>query len=132
MSSSRLRMVFDRFDTDGSGAVSIDEMTAMVQSLKLDMKPAELKQLIAEADPDNSGQIEYEEFVSVLRNQLAGGKGGLAAVVTEASSAWGFLNPLTWFAADEPAPSKTQNAVPPPVDVPTGKASKAKGTKNTG
>ena len=43
-----------------------------------------------EADPDRSGSIEFKEFATTLKRQLRDG-GGLADVVTEASSALGWL-----------------------------------------
>ena len=123
MSSARLRLVFNKFDTDGSGAVSIDEMQQMIKSLNIDLPPDQLKKLMAEADPDNSGQIEYEEFVTVLKKQLKDGKGGLAGVVTEASASFGWLNPLSWF-GDEPAPAAAPSQSAPPT--PTSPAKKVK------
>ena len=125
MSEARLRIVFDKFDVDKSGAVSTDEMTQMIKSLKLKLTESEIKQLMRDADPDGSGHIEFEEFASVLKKQLKSGKGGLASVVTEASSAWGFLNPLSWF-AEEPASSA---ASAPPSAAPASPAKLKMSTK---
>ena len=97
-----IRRVFDKFDADGSGAVSTEEITKMVKQLKLDWGPAKIKALMMEADPDKSGQIEFEEFKTVLQKQLKAG-GDLAGVVSEASSAFGWLNPLSWFGAEQEA-----------------------------
>jgi hypothetical protein len=132
MSNARLRMVFDKFDTDKSGAVSIAEMKQMVKALKLDMSDEQVAMLMKEADPDGSGQIEFEEFISVLQKQLADGKGALAGVVTEASSSFGWLNPLSWFAAEETgAPDVSSPSPPPPVPEKTpAKSPKTKGSKS--
>jgi hypothetical protein len=121
LNEAGLRAVFDKFDVDKSGSVDTAEMTKMVKQLKLDLSAAQIKQLMVEADPDKSGSIEYSEFVAVLKRQLeAGGGGGLSNVVTEASSAFGWLNPLSWFASDEPA-------APPAAATPSkGTAAKAK------
>ena len=80
VSTSQLRMVFDKFDTDKSGAVSASEMADMFKLLKIDCPPSKLKQLMVEADPDGSGYIEFEEFKTVLQKQLKEGGGALAGV----------------------------------------------------
>lgn len=54
----KLRMIFDKFDEDKSGAVSTGEMTKMVQELGLSLSDDEIAKLMQEADPDASGQIE--------------------------------------------------------------------------
>ena len=105
---AKLRPIFDRFDLDGSGSVSTDEMGKMVRALKMDMSPEQLDQLMKDADPDGSGEIDFDEFVVVLRQQLKDGHGGLGSVFTGASSLLGFLNPFSWFApaaAEPPAPA---------------------------
>lgn len=107
VSESQLRKVFNAFDVDGSGAVSTEEMTAMIRQLKLSWSAAKIDALMKEADPDGSGEIEYPEFASVLRKQLRTG-GGLADVTTEASGAFGWLNPLSWFGGEEEAPPRTK------------------------
>jgi hypothetical protein len=121
MSTARLRMVFDKFDTDKSGAVSMDEMKQMIKTLKLPFSDEQLAQLMKEADPDGSGQIEFEEFVAVLQKQIKDGKGDLAGVVTEASATFGWLNPLSWFGGDESTvpDAPVQPPTPPPAPVKT-------------
>ncbi len=48
-----LRRVFAAFDSDGSGAVSVDEMSSMVKELKLDLSAEQVRRLVDEADLDN-------------------------------------------------------------------------------
>lgn len=94
----KLRMVFDKFDEDRSGAVSTYEMTKMVNELGLELGPAEIGNLMKEADPDGSGQIDFDEFVSVMQGQMAKGDGGgLANIVSAAGNLFGWVNPLSWF-----------------------------------
>ena len=100
VSDSMLRRVFDSFDADGSGAVSVEEMAAMVKRLNLKLTPAQVKKLVADADPNGSGEIDFKEFTVVLRKQLKEG-GGLGDVVTSASGAFGWLNPMSWFGGEE-------------------------------
>ena len=61
-----LRQVFDKFDADGSGAVSTDEMSAMVKQLKMDVSPVKVRRMMVEADRDMSGEIDFEEFCRAL------------------------------------------------------------------
>ena len=75
----KLRAIFDELDADKSGYISTDEMQAICKKLKLDIKPAALKQLIKEADPDGSGQIDFDEFVGALKKQMAKRKAGGAS-----------------------------------------------------
>lgn len=121
---AKLRVIFDKFDTDKSGHVSVDELKAMVKMLKLDMSDAAIKKMMADADVDASGQIDFAEFVAIVKKQSASGSAeGLASVVEEAGSAFGWLNPLNWFAAEAPPAakkqtSKQQSAEKPPINEP--------------
>ena len=118
LSRAALKKAFDAFDTDGSGAIDRQEMTRMVRRLHLDLSAAEIEQLMIDADPDGSGEIDFEEFHTILQKQLTSGAGGssLASVVGEASSTFGWLNPLTWVASTEddsaPAPGSIAHARP--------------------
>ena len=106
----KLQPIFNKFDEDGSGAVSTAEMTKIVKQLKLQMTPKQLAGMMKEADPDGSGEIDFEEFVAVLKVQMEKG-GQLASVMSEASSVFGFLNPMNWFAS---APAAAAPPPPPP------------------
>lgn len=87
---SKLRPVFARFDLDGSGSISTDEMGRACEEIGLSMTRAQLEQMMLDADPDGSGAVDYEEFVVVLKKQM--GTGGRFAQLVA-----GFLNPLSWF-----------------------------------
>ena len=92
----KLRPIFAKFDEDGSGTVSTAEMNKIVKQLKLQMTPKQLAAMMKEADPDGSGEIDFEEFVAVLKVQMEKG-GQLVSVMTEASSFFSFLNPMNWW-----------------------------------
>ena len=90
---AKLKEIFDKFDADGSGAVSTVEMGRMIKMLDLQMTSEEIVGLMVDADPDGSGEIDFEEFVLVLKEQIAAGKGGgLAKVVNQAGGFFNFLN----------------------------------------
>ena len=97
----KLRPVFDKFDVDHSGSVSTAEMGAMLTQIGMQKTPRELKKLMVEADPDGSGEIDFDEFVTVLNKQMKDGGGGLFSVFAGASSLFGFVNPLSWFSSKE-------------------------------
>jgi hypothetical protein len=80
---AKLHAVFESFDKDASGAVSIDEMFEMCSNLNLGMSEDELRRLLSEADADGSGEIDFDEFVAALQKSLSGEAGagaGLGAV----------------------------------------------------
>jgi hypothetical protein len=110
---ARLRPLFDKFDVDSSGSISTIEMTGILMQLKIKMTPAQINAMMREADPDGSGEVDFEEFVIVLKVQMEAG-GQLAAVVEEASSAFGFLNPFSWFKATPSPKAAEVTAVPSP------------------
>lgn len=108
MLRAKLRNAFAMFDADSSGTISSTEMAKVVKLCGMRKTPAELSVLMAEADPDNSGEIDFEEFVAVLRAQVKAGGGGLASAVSGASTHFGWLNPFTWFAPDEQKPRQDE------------------------
>jgi len=48
------------FDKDDDGFISVDELRHIMQSLGEKMNDSELDEMIAEADSDNDGLINYE------------------------------------------------------------------------
>mmetsp|Transcript_20995 Transcript_20995/g.2804 ORF Transcript_20995/g.2804 Transcript_20995/m.2804 type:complete len:145 (-) Transcript_20995:100-534(-) len=60
LSPERLEKVFQAFDQDGSGFLDIQEFKEIFGGAKIDDDV--WKQIISEADADNSGEISYSEF----------------------------------------------------------------------
>lgn len=60
---SKLRPIFDKFDADGSGAVSLSEMSTIIAHLGMEVTSAQLRILMEEADPDRSGEIDFDEVL---------------------------------------------------------------------
>ena len=54
------RVVFEEIDSDGSGAIGVDELRCLLQSWGL--PPSEACQVMAHADRDGNGVIEFQEF----------------------------------------------------------------------
>lgn len=63
---TRLTRVFKFFDVDGTGAVTIDEMTNALQQLGLPLPRKDVLLFFALYDADGSGQIVYDELVGRL------------------------------------------------------------------
>ncbi len=57
----KIFVIFFRiFDKDDDGFISVDELRHIMQSLGEKMNDSELDEMIAEADSDNDGLINYE------------------------------------------------------------------------
>jgi len=95
-----LRDVFDKIDKDGGGSVDNEELFEALADMDLGLgdDPAvrneRLAQLIKDADSDNSGEIEFDEFVTAIKKQLELSDGepasGLGALITQSSLFQGF------------------------------------------
>lgn len=69
-SYAMLRATFDAIDKDRSGACSSEEIFAAVDDLELGISPERLAKSISEADVDGSGEIEFDEFIALMRHLL--------------------------------------------------------------
>lgn len=59
-----LREMFEAMDTDNSGSITFDELTAGLKRYGSNMKESEIRALMDAADVDNSGTIDYAEFIA--------------------------------------------------------------------
>jgi Ca2+-binding EF-hand superfamily protein len=62
----KLWKAFSVFDTNKSGAVSAEELGAVMHSLGQNPGPAELRGLLEEVDLDRSGSIDFDEFKTLM------------------------------------------------------------------
>ena len=60
----RVKLVFDKFDMDGNGLIDRSEVAQM---FGLDGTDDALDAMIAEADKNNDGFIDYQELLDLLR-----------------------------------------------------------------
>merc|ERR1712054_302856 len=65
-----IKEAFDLFDNDGSGAISVNELTSAMGSLGFDVKHAVVYNMVADLDADGSGEIEFGEFLDVMTAKL--------------------------------------------------------------
>jgi Ca2+-binding EF-hand superfamily protein len=61
-----LRKVFNYFDVNESGNITIDELTAMVAKLKISVERKYLNGVMKRIDSDNNGSIEFNEFLNFV------------------------------------------------------------------
>lgn len=59
-----MRRMFSLMDRDGSGMISRDELKELLHSQGYHPSESELDTMVRELDADNSGEIDFEEFVS--------------------------------------------------------------------
>merc|ERR1711903_133575 len=71
MGVQEVKDAFDLFDTDSSGAVSVQELVDAMQSLGLDQKNEAVFNMIKEIDTDGSGELEFQEFLEMMTARLS-------------------------------------------------------------
>ena len=70
MLPGNLREVFDKFDTNRSGYVSMKELKSMINMLKLGLSDAAVQKMMTDSDINGSGEISFEEFVKMLKERI--------------------------------------------------------------
>jgi calmodulin len=65
---SELRAAFAVFDEDNSGSISRKEMKKLMKKLGQALSDEELDAMMEEVDTDKDGQIDFEEFKSMMRS----------------------------------------------------------------
>merc|ERR1719502_131366 len=68
-----VREAFSLFDVDSSGAISYKELRACMKALQIKVDKDELKKMILEVDADQSGEIEFPEFLQMMTGKMASG-----------------------------------------------------------
>jgi len=56
----------EQFDKDGNGRISASELRHVMTNLGEKLSQEEVEEMIREADTDGDGQVNYEEFVSMM------------------------------------------------------------------
>merc|ERR1712002_344909 len=64
------KKAFDKFDTNGDGTISVEELSTVMESLGQRLKTKELKRMIAEVDANRNGKIDLEEFYILMGQKL--------------------------------------------------------------
>ncbi|KAG6520587.1 probable calcium-binding protein CML10 [Zingiber officinale] len=63
--SGDLERVFNKFDSNGDGKISSEELAAVLSNLGHPPSEEELRRMMVEADSDGDGFISLEEFVEI-------------------------------------------------------------------
>ena len=61
-----IRNTFQLFDKDSDGFISQDELRNAMTIFKIDLTEEELGMLVQDADTNGDGQLNYQEFASLL------------------------------------------------------------------
>ena len=62
-----LQQAFNAFDADGSGALELDELKAILQTEGKEILETEWEAIVAQVDDDGSGEISLEEFTEMMK-----------------------------------------------------------------
>ncbi|KAL4239033.1 hypothetical protein ACF0H5_003737 [Mactra antiquata] len=68
-SEDELRQAFATFDRDGNGQISAAELRHVMTNLGEKLTDEEVDEMIREADLNGDGQVNYEEFVSMMTSK---------------------------------------------------------------
>lgn len=64
-----LQVAFRAFDQDGDGHITVDELKQAMAGLGQPLPQEELDAMIREADVDQDGRVNYEEFARMLTQE---------------------------------------------------------------
>ena len=56
--------IFENFDEGKKGFISEEDLKAAAEELNEDVTPAEIKEMIAQCDPDGEGVIRVDQFIA--------------------------------------------------------------------
>lgn len=65
-----LKKVFNLFDDEKSGYITIKNLKRVIRDLGENIDEHELQEMIEKADADNDGQISEEEFYNIMTRKV--------------------------------------------------------------
>lgn len=69
-SKEEIQKVFDLFDNDETGKISLRDLKRVAKELGETMTDAELLEMIERADIDQDGEINAEEFYAIMTKKV--------------------------------------------------------------
>ena len=70
----KLKQLFVKWDPDANGVLTPDQLRQGLKKVAKRMPAAQLDQIVADADQDGDGTIDYDEFVEVMDVMLSKGR----------------------------------------------------------
>eukprot|EP00293_Proteomonas_sulcata_P014763 CAMPEP_0184288178 /NCGR_PEP_ID=MMETSP1049-20130417/674_1 /TAXON_ID=77928 /ORGANISM="Proteomonas sulcata, Strain CCMP704" /LENGTH=702 /DNA_ID=CAMNT_0026594413 /DNA_START=43 /DNA_END=2147 /DNA_ORIENTATION=- len=64
------KKAFELFDKDGSGTIDASELGDALRAMGQEVSDSDLKEMLAQADDDGTGEIEFEEFCGLMGIEL--------------------------------------------------------------
>ena len=65
-----MQEAFDLFDKDGDGTISATELGSLFKCFGSRKTQEELEEILVKYDEDNSGEIEFPEFVAMMAETI--------------------------------------------------------------
>jgi centrin-1 len=59
------------FDTSGSGTIEAKELKVALRALGFEPTKEDLKKLIGDVDKENSGKIDFHEFLNIMITKMS-------------------------------------------------------------
>merc|ERR1712106_548098 len=70
-----ISQAFKVFYRDGDGLISADEIRQTMDNLGEELTESEVKAMVAEADDNGDGLIDFTEFTKLMKNSFGFGRG---------------------------------------------------------
>ncbi|XP_053397983.1 calmodulin-like [Mercenaria mercenaria] len=67
---AEFRLAFSVFDKDGDGTISTTELSSVLKNMGQNLPDADLEEMINEVDEDGNGEIDFDEFLTMMENKL--------------------------------------------------------------
>jgi len=64
----RIKEAFKVFDKSGTGQIEIVELRHVLTTLGEKLGPADVDKVLKEADSDNNGKINFQDFMKVMKS----------------------------------------------------------------
>src|SRR4051812_42467031 len=66
-----IKEAFDLFDNDKSGEIDTEELKQALKNLGIDAKNQTLQNMMQDLDKDNSGKIDFDEFIDMMTAKMS-------------------------------------------------------------
>ena len=70
---NEFREAFDMFDTDKDSYITIEELAELMRKLHHPPSETEIRDMKAEVDIDGSGNVSFQEYISLMARRLRDG-----------------------------------------------------------